>query len=88
VELSSFIQPDHQTGDRPGAMVHRNLGGLPQKRVLRKSDDLQTIVDRLALRTGTASSAGHRSVRGDLAHGVRCAGPEGIIVALAPAGFD
>jgi len=76
LELSSFIQPNHEPGS-PDAMSTE----LGLRNVMFEVDDLDAILDRLA-------ADGYRLVGGigQYAHTWRMAyvrGPEGIIVALA-----
>jgi catechol 2,3-dioxygenase-like lactoylglutathione lyase family enzyme len=76
LELSSFIQPDHEPGS-PDAMSTE----LGLRNVMFEVDDLDTILDRLA-------ADGYRLVGGvaqyeNMWRMTYVRGPEGIIVALA-----
>jgi catechol 2,3-dioxygenase-like lactoylglutathione lyase family enzyme len=76
LELSSFIQPDHQPGS-PAAMSTE----LGLRNIAFEVDDLQAILDRLA-----ADGYGLVGAIGQYEHIWRMAyvrGPEGIIVSLA-----
>jgi len=76
LELSSFIEPNHEPGS-PNAMSNE----LGLRNVMFEVDDLQAILDRLA-------ADGYRLVGGvgqyeDMWRMAYVRGPEGIIVALA-----
>ncbi len=76
LELSSFVQPDHEPGS-PTAMANE----LGLRNVSFEVDDLQTAVDRLAAdRYGLIGGIGQYENIWRMAY-VR--GPEGIIVSLA-----
>ena len=76
LELSSFIQPNHEPGS-PDAMSTE----LGLRNVMFEVDDLQAIVDRLAAEGyGLVGGIGQHE---DIWRMAYVRGPEGIIVALA-----